>query len=58
MRCVLIRKEGCLFEQCRYWINHFCVLTTIDESGWPDPECRFKNKNVEVKDDTAETKTA
>jgi len=41
MRCVLDHKQ-CLYEQCRYFIKNFCVLTNIDRSGWPSPDERLK----------------
>ena len=46
MRCVLDHCEQCLFEKCRYFIQHFCILTKIDPEGWPEKGCRFKNKYV------------
>ena len=45
MRCVLIRSEGCMFEECRYFINHACILTTIHESGWPKSYDRYKTRD-------------
>lgn len=54
MRCVLVRSEPCLFKQCRYFVNNFCSLTVIDESGWPSPDCRFKNTNVQGKEELKE----
>ena len=54
MRCVLKRTEGCMFEECRYFKQHACILENLHWTAWPSPDERLKETAMAKTDKTGE----
>ena len=54
MRCLIVRKEPCMFERCKYWQQHACILENVHWTALPSPNERLKETAMAKTDCTGE----